>query len=99
MGVEDLKPLEQLCRRHPSLEGQVIWAEAGDWSPQEDEDSGLDGEEIAYYAAGMVEEGYACGWQILGQGAPEFVRLFFWQGDRPALPHDLDLIAEGQAAP
>jgi hypothetical protein len=99
MTLEDaLKPLVQLCRKHPQLEAQVIWADAGDWHPQEEEDEGLDGEEIAFYAEGMVQEGYSCAWQVLGQGAPEFVRLFFWQGQMPILPEDPDLIAQGKAA-
>lgn len=95
MAPEDaIKPLAQLCRKYPALEAQVIWAEGGDWHPQEDDEAGLDGEEIAFYAEGMLIEGYACAWQVLGQGAPEFVRLFFWQGDMPALPDDPDLITQ-----
>ncbi len=94
-----LAPLVALCRKHPTLEAQVIWAEAGDWQPQEGEEVGLDGEEIAFYAEGMVLEGYRCAWQILGEGGPEFVRLFFWMGDMPPLPDDPDLISQGKSAP
>jgi hypothetical protein len=96
---DPLLALVQLCRKHPALEAQVIWAMGGEWQPQEDEDQGLDGEEIAFYAEGMLIEGYACAWQVLGQGGPEFVRLFFWQGDAPPLPDDPDLLGQGQAAP
>lgn len=95
---ESLNPLAALCRKHPTLEAQVIWAEGGDWQPQEDDDAGLDGEEIAFYAEGMVLEGYACAWQVLGIGAPEFVRLFFWMGDMPPLPSDPDLITQGSTS-
>ena len=95
---EPLDPLTALCRKHPSLEAQVIWAQDGDWQPQEDEETGLDGEEIAFYAEGMVQEGYSCAWQILGVGAPEFVRLFFWTGDMPPLPEDPDLISQSGTA-
>lgn len=90
---EVLKPLDLLCRKH-GLEAQVIWAIGSQWQPQEDEDAGLDGEEIAFYAAGMLQEGYRLAWQVLGQGAPEFVRLFFWQGEMPPLPDDPDLISQ-----
>ena len=93
-----LDPLTDLCRKQPSLEAQVIWAADGDWQPQEDEETGLDGEEIAFYAEGMVQEGYSYAWQILGVGAPEFVRLFFWTGDMPPLPEDPDLISQGGTA-
>ena len=96
--LDALTPLTALCRKYPSLEAQVIWAEGGDWQPQEEEDAGLDGEEIAFYAEGMVQEGYACAWQILGVGAPEFVRLFFWIGEMPPLPDDPDLISQGSTA-
>jgi len=95
---ESLNPLSSLCSKYPSLEAQVIWAEGGDWQPQEDDEAGLDGEEIAFYAEGMVQEGYSCAWQILGIDAPEFVRLFFWIGDMPPLPFDPDLISQGSIA-
>lgn len=97
MMFDSLKPLIALCRKYPQLEAQVIWAEAGMWQPQEDEDAELDGEEIVFYAEGMLIEGYACAWQVLGQGAPEFLRLFFWQGQMPTLPDDPDLLSSGEA--
>lgn len=95
---ESLNPLSSLCRKFPALEAQVIWAEGNDWQPQEDDEAGLDGEEIAFYAEGMLMEGYSCAWQILGIGAPEFVRLFFWIGEMPHLPDDPDLISQGSTA-
>jgi hypothetical protein len=95
---ESLNPLSSLCRKYLALEAQVIWAEGSDWQPQEDDEAGLDGEEIAFYAEGMLMEGYSCAWQILGVGAPEFVRLFFWIGEMPHLPDDPDLISQGSTA-
>jgi hypothetical protein len=91
-----LKPLAKLVAKHPQLEAQVIWAEAGDWAPQETETEGLDGEEILFYAEGMLEEGYGLAWQALGEDIPEFVRLFFWDGLAPDLPDDVDLLASGR---
>jgi len=93
-----LAPLAKLAAKNPEIEGEVIWANGADWQPQEDDDAGLDGEEIAFYAEGMVLEGYACAWQVLGIGAPEFVRLFFWMGDMPPLPSDPDLITQGSTS-
>lgn len=93
-----LKPLTVLVRKHPSLEAQAIWAVAGEWQAQDDEDEGLDGEEIAFYAAGSMMEGYSCAWQVLGLDGPEFVRLFFWQSDMPPLPQDADVISQGTAS-
>jgi hypothetical protein len=96
--LDALNPLTALCRKYPALEAQVIWADGIEWQPQEDDEAGLDGEEIAFYAEGMVQEGYSCAWQILGIGAPEFVRLFFWIGAMPPLPSDPDLISQGSTA-
>lgn len=95
---ESVKPLTDLLRKHPDLEAEVIWAAGGAWVAQDDEDEGLDGEEIPFYAEGMLAEGYACAWQLLGQGTPQFLRLFFWQGDAPPLPDDRDILAMGHLA-
>lgn len=94
-----LKPLTIIARKYPQIEAEVIWAKDGDWDAQSDETDGLDGEEIPYYAEGMLAEGYSLAWQVLGEdGTPEFVRLFFWQGAMPALPDDPDLISQGMIA-
>lgn len=87
-----LKPLIALGHKFPQIEAQVIWAEAGTWQPQDDDIEGLDGEEIAFYAEGLLAEGYGCAYQVLGQGTPEFLRLFFWHSNMPDLPDDPDLI-------
>ncbi len=93
-----IKPLTALVRKYPQIEAEVIWADGDEWSAQSDETDGLDGEEIPFYAAGMLAEGYSLGWQVLGDGAPEFVRLFFWQGAMPPMPDDPDLISQGTVA-
>lgn len=92
-----IAPLAALLRKYPALEAQVIWADSGDWLAQDDEDMGLDGEEIPFYAEGLIAEGYDCAWQVLGQGAPQFVRLFFWQGAMPPLPNDPDVLSIGRS--
>ena len=97
MMTDALKPLVDLTRKYPQIEGQVIWADDGDWAADADETLGLDGEEIPFYAEGMIDEGYACAWQVLGDPNPEFIRLFFWQGDMPALPADPDILSSGLA--
>ena len=38
--TDALKPLVDLTRKYPEIEGQVIWAEDGDWAAQDD-DAGL----------------------------------------------------------
>lgn len=95
--IDALKPLIDLTRKYPQIEGEVIWADGAQWSAQDTEEDGLDGEEIPYYVEGMIAEGFSCAWQVLGTDMPEFVRLFFWQGLMPALPNDPDILLRGQA--
>lgn len=85
-----LAPLARLAAKAPDLEGQVIWWDAGGWQAQEDDEAMLDAEEIAFYAEGLLAEGFGCGWQVLADAdaprAPVLARLFFWQGAKPAIP-------------
>lgn len=77
----------------------MIWASGTGWQDQADSTDLLDAEEIAFYAEGLLLEGFHLHWQLCaGDGAPRFVRLFFWQDQRPApipLPLALTLLAEG----
>ena len=57
-----LAPLTRLAVRH-DCDGQVIWADGPDWRAQEDETDMLDPDEIAFYAEGMLIEGYCLHWQ------------------------------------
>lgn len=91
-----LAPLRRLAAKYPDLETQVIWEDAGDWDPQEDEEQHLDPEEIEPYAEGLLAEGFSMAWQVLGDGNPEFLRLFFWQGVMPALPEDPAILDQGR---
>lgn len=86
-----LAPLAKLALRHPDLEGQAIWWEAGDWQAQDDEEAMIDGEEIAYYAEGLLAEGFGLHWQVLAEADapkdPVLVLLFLWQSpETPELP-------------
>lgn len=86
-----LAPLAKLALRHPDLEGQAIWWEGGDWQAQDDEEAMIDGEEIAYYAEGLLAEGFGLHWQVLAEAEapkdPVLVLLFLWQsGPAPEFP-------------
>ena len=86
-----LAPLDKLTPRHPDLEGQAIWWEDGFWQAQDDDDAMIDGEEIAFYAEGLLDEGFGLHWQVLAEeDAPKdplLVRLFLWQaGETPEVP-------------
>jgi hypothetical protein len=83
-----LAPLHRLGAKFPAAEGHVLWAEAGTWSPQDDSDEGLDGDEIAYYAEGLLLEGFSLTWQAIAEAdSPaevEHILLFFQEN--PAVP-------------
>ena len=95
-----LAPLARLAISDPQVEGQVVWASAAGWQDQSDTTDLLDAEEIAFYAEGLLLEGFQLHWQLLAEnGAPRFARLFFWQDQPPApipLPIALTLLAEGR---
>lgn len=87
-----LAPLAKLALRHPELEGQAIWWEDGDWRAQDDDEAMIDSEEIAFYAEGLLAEGFGLQWQVLAEietpKEPVLARLFLWQtGPGPTLPN------------
>lgn len=86
-----LAPLAKFALRHPDLEGQPIWWEDGFWQAQDDAEAMIDGEEIAFYAEGLLDEGFGLHWQVLAEAEtpkdPVLVRLFLWQsGETPEVP-------------
>ena len=87
--IEDfLAPLLKLGLRFPLAEGHVLWAEDGLWAEQADMDEGLDGEEIAFYAEGLLLEGFGLVWQALAESETpteiEHILMFFQEN--PNLP-------------
>ncbi len=80
--------LAKLAQRFPDVEGAVIWADGADWQAQDDTTELLDAEEIAFYAEGLLLEGFGLIWQAIASQAsptrPEDILLFFWQGQTPA---------------
>ena len=88
-----LTPLLRLGMKFPEIEAHVLWAEGGAWQPQDEAEEELDGEEIAYYAEGLLLEGFGLVWQALAAedtpGTPEHVLLYFREdpaAPAPALP-------------
>lgn len=101
-----LQPLTRLATRFAEVEGQVVWWDEGDWQAQDDAEAMLDAEEIAFYAEGLLAEGFSFCWQALAEaGAPSrpvLVRLYFWQGAAPPPPlpgPDWVITAEGRHPP
>lgn len=86
-----LAPLARLAAKHPDVEGAVVWAEGDTWQAQDDTTERLDAEEIAFYAEGLLVEGFGLIWQAFAATEspkePEHVVLMFWQsGAAPTVP-------------
>ena len=92
-----LAPLQKLTLRHPEIEAHVYWHKGATWSDATGEV--LDAEEIAFYAEGLLDEGFAAAWQHLASATGDaHIRLLFWQSaapDLPALPQGWSLVAQG----
>ncbi len=86
----DLRPLASLVLRHPDLEGKVVWQEAGAYTVQDAEDLGLDPEEIAFYAEGLLLEGFHLMWSALAEVEdpkdPVILQLICAEGQPPVAP-------------
>ncbi|MBN8631131.1 MAG: hypothetical protein J0L76_09785 [Rhodobacterales bacterium] len=78
-----LAPLDRLVRKHPLIEGMVFWGGAEGWDPSPSE--ALEAEEIAFYAEGLLLDGFHMDWALVAEGeTPDHLRLCFWQeGDPP----------------
>ena len=87
-----LAPLAHLAARFPDVEGAVIWGDAAGWQAQDDSTELLDAEEIAFYAEGLLMEGFGMIWQVVADldrpKEPDHILLMFWQGPAPEPPQD-----------
>lgn len=83
-----LAPLARFAHKDPGLEASVFWADAEAWAQQDDDL--LEADEIAFYAEGLLAEGFGMVWQAIAATPdaprPDHVRMFFWQGALPTLP-------------
>ncbi|MCU0828467.1 MAG: hypothetical protein MUE52_13920 [Tabrizicola sp.] len=83
-----LAPLARHASRNREIEGLVFWGGAGGWDPTPSE--ALEAEEIAFYAEGLLEDGFRMRWTLMASAAtpdlPDHIRLEFWQDDSPPPP-------------
>ena len=80
-----LEPLAKLARTHRDIEGLVFWGGPEGWDPSPSE--ALEPEEIAFYAEGLLIDGFHMDWTLVGEGdAPDHLRLCFWQEGEPPPP-------------
>ena len=90
-----LAPLDRFALRYSHIEGQAIWWEDDEWQAQDDDEAMIDAEEIAFYAEGLLAEGFGLQWQVLAEADtpkdPVLVLLFLWQsGETPTVPQPGD---------
>jgi len=79
-----LAPLARIVRKHRDIEGLVFWGGDG-WDPTPSE--ALEAEEIAFYAEGLLIDGFQMDWALVADEAgPDHIRLCFWQEGAPPPP-------------
>ncbi len=83
-----LAPLAKLALKQPEIEGLVFWGDANGWDASPTE--ALESEEIAFYAEGLLLEGFRMVWEIAAMAEtptdPDHIRLLFWQDTAPPVP-------------
>ena len=87
-----LSPLGKLALQNPLIEALVFWESDG-W-PQ-DPTEALEAEEIAFYAEGLLAEGFHLDWRIVAApetpGIADHIRLYLWEtGAAPPPEPDAD---------
>ena len=95
-----LAPLAALARKQPEIEALVFWGTAAGWDSAPSE--ALESEEIAFYAEGLLEDGFHLTWTVVALAdaplVPDHIRLQFWQDSGPpppALPDGWSALAAG----
>jgi len=81
-----LAPVARIAAKDPEIEGHVFWLADGQWPDGPAE--ALESEEIAFYAEGLLIEGFHLIWQAIGtpEDGPEAILLYIWQGIAPPPP-------------
>lgn len=83
-----LAPLASLAAKHPAIEALVFWHGPQGWPADPAEE--LEAEEIAFYAEGLLDEGFRLHWRVLAHAAapdrPEHIRLYLWEDEAPPPP-------------
>ncbi|WP_149587390.1 hypothetical protein [Tabrizicola flagellatus] len=96
-----LAPLAAIARKRRHLEGLVFWGGADGWpdSPSE----ALEAEEIAFYAEGLLIDGFGMHWALVADasGEADHLRLSFWQDGPPppAPPPGWTVLEQGKRPP
>jgi hypothetical protein len=80
-----LAPLARIARRTPGIEGLVFWGGPAGWDEVPTE--ALEAEEIAFYAEGLLIDGFQMRWSLVALAEtpdlPDHLQLEFWQDGPP----------------
>lgn len=79
-----LAPLRKQLARDIALETLVFWGSDNGWPDTPAE--ALEAEEVAFYAEGLVPEGFHMEWRILaeaGSTRADHLRLYAWEDGSP----------------
>ena len=93
-----LAALAALALRQPEIEALVFWGDVAGWP--DDPSESLESEEIAFYAEGLLLEGFNLQWQILATPAtpttPDHIRLMIWQDGPPPPAHGWQILHQAR---
>jgi hypothetical protein len=80
-----LADLARLALKWPDIEGLVFWGTSDGWDERPSE--ALEAEEIAFYAEGLLIDGFRMAWALVALAEspdrPDHLRLYFWQDESP----------------
>lgn len=77
--------LAKIAAKNPDIEATALWFRDGVWSDALGET--LEAEEMAFYAEGLLDEGFGLDWALLNGPLGPAVRMCFWQGSAPSAPN------------
>ena len=80
-----IEELQAIALKWPDIEALVFWHDQGEWTDASGEV--LESDEAAFYAEGLLEEGFGIAWQLLGQNGPAI----------PGIPAGYDLMQAMQS--
>lgn len=90
-----LAPLAALALRQPEIETTVFWG-GEDWPTEPAER--LESEEVAFYAEGLMLEGFHLLWQIIAAPdsptTPGHIRLMIWETGPPPPAHGWPILQQ-----
>jgi hypothetical protein len=83
-----LAPLARHAARLADADALVFWHGADGWPDDPTEE--LEAEEVAFYAEGLLDEGFHLDWRLMATAdaptRPDHLQLFLWEDPAPEPP-------------